>query len=77
VSVPSGLLEFDPLTPSAEPAVPVYGPPALAVGAVVIVADGVSPDALYALTTTVCAPPENGSATEHPHAPVESAGASP
>jgi hypothetical protein len=74
--VPAGWLDPLPLTVSDAPAIAVYGPPGFAIGATVIGADAVSPDALYALTTIVCRPPENGTASAQPHVPDGESGVS-
>lgn len=66
---PVGAFDKLPLTATALPATPEYGPPAFATGATTSGGEDDSPDALYALTAIVWLPPENGNATEQPHAP--------
>src|SRR5262249_37742728 len=67
--VPAESLEPLPLTTTAVPVCPVYGPPAFADGCRTSAADGVSPNPLYALTTTEWLPPEKGRAIEQPQVP--------
>jgi hypothetical protein len=50
---PVGACEPAPLTTSETPCWPAYGPPALALGPTENGADSVSPNRLYALTTSV------------------------